>query len=528
MKKNDIRILIPFVLAALLAIPAEAEEVAPAAVKMGSGTEETPLVFDAKGVARPMASYEMVTENKPASGTSDKKKSDKDKEPVDNSISPQNPMYVTADRMRYNDTTGDVDAMGKVVIKHMLDTYQTEYLYGNTIAQKYVIPGEVHWVNPTTRLKAERADYDATKSIGRFEKMDGWEADTYYFKGANGVYDRNANKLVVEKGYFTTKHAVAKVPDYRIEAESIDIYPNDHYTAHNVKLMAKNTTLITLSTYTGSLKKDDGAISLWSLIPRPVFDSDNGMGLHNEIAIPIDKNPDFLFYMKNKWYTKSGYKPDMGLRYRTPVGSLNFHYAEEESSTNDDGGIWVKKRPSLEFDSNHFYIGKSRFYVGASGEAGYWSENNTKGSYKGFDAYISGDPWHIGKFMNFSWKAGYAKDYYGYSHNIRRNGYYSLGLSGGYGPLAGWVYYTDRDIKGYTPYNYDTYSSAKPVDAGFRWQVMPRDAVSLAWSIDTVNGILNHRYWTYYRDLHSFYAWIRYDDIEKQTRFMIMPKDFKF
>lgn len=526
MKKNDIRILIPFVLAALLAIPAEAEEVAPAAVKTGSGTEETPLVSDAKGVARPMASYEMVTENKPASGSSDKKKSDK--EPVDNSISPQNPMYVTADRMRYNDTTGDVDAMGKVVIKHMLDTYQTEYLYGNTIAQKYVIPGEVHWVNPTTRLKAERADYDATKSIGRFEKMDGWEADTYYFKGANGVYDRNANKLVVEKGYFTTKHAVAKVPDYRIEAESIDIYPNDHYTAHNVKLMAKNTTLITLSTYTGSLKKDDGSISLWSLIPRPVFDSDNGMGLHNEIAIPIDKNPDFLFYMKNKWYTKSGYKPDMGLRYRTPVGSLNFHYAEEESSTNDDGGIWVKKRPSLEFDSNHFYIGKSRFYVGASGEAGYWSENNTKGSYKGFDAYISGDPWHIGKFMNFSWKAGYAKDYYGYSHNIRRNGYYSLGLSGGYGPLAGWVYYTDRDIKGYTPYNYDTYSSEKPVDAGFRWQVTPRDAVSLAWSIDTVNGILNHRYWTYYRDLHSFYAWIRYDDIEKQTRFMIMPKDFKF
>ena len=232
--------------------------------------------------------------------------------------------------------------------------------------------------------------------------------------------------------------------------------------------------------------------------------------------------------MKNKWYTKSGFKPDVGLRYRTPVGSLNLHYAEEESTTNDDGGIWVKKRPSLEFDSNHFYIGKSRFYVGASGEAGYWSENNTKGSYKGFDAYISGDPWHIGKFMNFSWKAGYAKDYYGYSHNIRRNGYYSLGLSGGYGPLAGWAYYTDRDIKGYTPYNYDTYSSEKPVDMGFRWQVTPRDAVSLAWSIDTVNGILNHRYWTYYRDLHSFYAWIRYDDIEKETRFMIMPKDFKF
>ena len=130
--------------------------------------------------------------------------------------------------------------------------------------------------------------------------------------------------------------------------------------------------------------------------------------------------------------------------------------------------------------------------------------------------------------MNFSWKAGYAKDYYSYSDNIRRNGYYSMGISGGYGPLSSWIYYTDRDIKGYTPYAYDSYSSEKPLDLGFRWQATRMDALSLAWSIDTVNGKLNHRYWTYYRDMHSFYAWIRYDDIEKETRFMIMPKDFKF
>ena len=119
--------------------------------------------------------------------------------------------------------------------------------------------------------------------------------------------------------------------------------------------------------------------------------------------------------------------------------------------------------------------------------------------------------------MNFGWKAGYAKDYYGYSNNIRRNSYYSMGLSGHYKIFDGWIGYTDRDLKGYTPYYYDSYSSEKP-----------GDAFSLSWSVDTVNGILNHRYWTYYRDMHSFYAWIRYDDIEKETKFMIMPKDFKF
>ena len=103
-----------------------------------------------------------------------------------------------------------------------------------------------------------------------------------------------------------------------------------------------------------------------------------------------------------------------------------------------------------------------------------------------------------------------------------------MGLSGHYKIFDGWIGYTDRDLKGYTPYYYDFYSSEKPVDAGFSIQATSMDAFSLSWSVDTVNGILNNRYWTYYRDMHSFYAWIRYDDIEKKTKFMIMPKDFKF
>lgn len=67
------------------------------------------------------------------------------------------------------------------------------------------------------------------------------------------------------------------------------------------------------------------------------------MGLHNEIAVPFGGNANGTVYVKNRWYTKSGYKPDMGVRYRTPVGTAKLHYAEEESSTNDDGGIWVKR-----------------------------------------------------------------------------------------------------------------------------------------------------------------------------------------
>ena len=488
------------------------EEKSPDLVVVGNG-----------GVLRPAYGEEESDRQDTPKGKKNKKKG----EVQDTSISKENPMVIKADKMRYSDATGDVDAMGNVDIHHIMDTYQTQYLYGNTLSQKYVIPGEVTWNNPTTRLRADRAEYDAKNAVGKFDNLSGWESNTYYFQGSHGTYDRNANHMVVDDGYFTTRHAVAKVPDYRIEAESIDIYPGDHYVAHNVKLMAKNTVLVTLSSYKGSLDKDS-PISLWSLFPRPVFDSDNGFGLHNSLTVPLDNDMKLTAYMKNRWYTKAGYKPDIGVQYKTPVGTLRFHYAEEESSTNDDGGIWVKKRPSLEFDSNHFYLFGSRFYVGASGEIGYWEEDNVKGNYKGFDTYVSGNPWKLGKFMNFSWRAGFAKDYYAARDNIRKNTYYSLGLSGHYRSVSSWIYYTDREIKGFTPYRYDSYSSDKPVNMGFRVQPTTMDAFSIAWTIDTKNGLLQHRYWTYYRDLHSFYAWLRYDDIEKETQFMVMPKDFRF
>ena len=513
---------------ATAADPAEGKLLTSPSIRMAlplEGEKDKMLLSIDDGILRPTYRDEQQTQK-----DVDKEKKisqEKKKAKADNGISAENPAVVKADRFHYNQTTGDVEAFGQVDIRHMMDTYQTEYAYGNTISQKYVVPGEVTWKSPTTQLKAERADYDAKAAIGHFENLSGWDSNVYYFQGDSGVYDRNANHMIVQNGYFTTRHAVAKVPDYRIEADSIDIYPGDKYVAHNVKLLFKNTVIVTLSTYKGSLKHDQ--VSLWSLLPRPMYDSDNGFGLKNALSIPLDSDMNLTFYLENSWYTKSGYKPDVGLRYDTPVGTLRFHYAEMESSTNDDGGIWVKKRPSLEFDSKHFYLFGSRFYVGASGEWGYWEEDKVKGSYMGFDTYISGDPWKLGKFMNFSWKAGFAKDFYGYNGgNVRENVYYSVGLTGHYRSFDGWVRYTNREFDGYTPYLYDSYSSDKPIDLGFRIQATHNDAFSVAWEVDTNNGRLKHRYWTYYRDMHSFYAWIRYDDIEKQTKFMLMPKDFKF
>lgn len=198
---------------------------------------------DHKGVVRPIRPAEVLV-NRNNAKTKEPVKSDspssaakKGKKAKDTGISPEHPLTFTADYIRYNHSTGDVMAEGRIDMRQMMDQYTTEYVYGNTVTQQYVIPGEVHWKNPTTDMTAQRAEYDGAASIGKFYDFSGWDSGLYYFKGDKGTYYRKDNKMVADRGYFTTKHAVAKVPDYRIEADTIEIYPGDHYTAYDLSLI---------------------------------------------------------------------------------------------------------------------------------------------------------------------------------------------------------------------------------------------------------------------------------------------------
>lgn len=164
-------------------------------------------------------------------------------------------MTVSADVMTYSGTTGDVDMQGRVDVRHMGDRYETERIYGNSNTQQYVLPGPVKWTAPGNEMTAAEGSYDGKAAVARFRGISGWNKDKYYYEGESGVFDRNENKAVVQKAYLTTKHARAKVPDYRIEADSVDIYPNDHYTAHNAKLYIKNHQILSMKTYNGSLKE---------------------------------------------------------------------------------------------------------------------------------------------------------------------------------------------------------------------------------------------------------------------------------
>ena len=473
----------------------------------------------------PAGEVEEICEEKQKAETEAEEK--KKKGTTGSSISPEQPLVIFADEMKYQSTSGDVSAEGDVDMAHMGEHYRTERIYGNNKTQHYVIPEAVHWTAPDNTAEAKSAEYDGLSGISTFSEFSGWHRGLYYYSGTDGVYNRNTNVATVQNAYFTTKSAVARVPDYRIEADSIDVYPGDKYVAHHPSLFIKNTRLITLGSYSGSLRQ--GSISIWSLIPTPTYDSHNGFGIKNAFEIPLGGvKSNLYFYTRLAWYTKQGFTPDVGFRYETPQGTFHLRYAKMESTENDDH-IWLEKRPSFSFRSRNYHIAKTRLKAGFGGELGYWKQDNgPSGSYRMWEVWLRHDPIRLSSHLSLDLGVGYIHDHYGYQNTFRKNAYYTVGLRGDYGGFSAWADYRNNNQVGHTPYAFDSYDMTKPVSTGFRVQLTPRDAFSVNYSIDTVNGVLKHRDYTYHRDLHSFVGWIQYRSVDKEWKVMIQPKDFTF
>ncbi len=515
-------------------VAGDAEDVS--ATQEVQNLEPAASIKTASDVSQEMASADVKTEEASTTETIDEEtKADSasasnkgSKKKVEGrTISPEHPLVILADSLQYQTKSGDVAAEGDVDMTHMGERYRTERIYGNNKTQHYVIPETVHWTAPGNTAEAQSAEYDGISGISTFSEFSGWHRGLYYYRGTDGVYNRKTNVATVQNAYFTTKHAVARVPDYRIEAESIDIYPGDRYVAHHPSLFFKNTRIITLGSYTGSLRHD--GISAWSLIPMPMYDSRNGFGLRNAFEMPIGGvQSDLYFYSRLAWYTKRGLTPDIGFRYETPQGTFRFQYAKVESTYNNDH-IWLEKRPSLTFQSRSYPIKNTRLYAGFGGELGYWKQKNgPAGSYKMWDVWLRHAPITLGKHLALNLGVGYTYDYYGYQNRFRKNAYYTVGINGNYGIFSAWASFRNNNQVGRTPYAFDTYDMTKPVSTGFRVQLTSRDSFSVNYSIDTVNGILKHRDYTYYRDMHSFIGWVQYRSIDDEWNFMIQPKDFTF
>ena len=437
------------------------------------------------------------------------------------------PTRIDADSMKYKGDNGDIDASGNVIIKKGNQVLRAPRVTGNVNTSEYTTSGGPYQFvedGGVKNMTGETLSYQANQQAMQSSHVTGF-SDPYYFKANNVSFQNGVG--YIDKGMVTTKNAMAwkHTPDYRVEGKDITIYPGDKAIIKHPTFFIKNTRILSLPSYTVSLRHDKaGQFSLFSLIPRPMYDSDDGLGLKADVSIPNGRNAEW--YAKYQLFSKVGFKPEIGYRRYLPWGEASIGYSKEDATVWDEK-VWVEKIGELRADTHAYHIGDTPFTIRGGANAGYWREGDVKGAHYEYYTELSHDMLHPWKGANFYVFAGYQRDMYSYDHSIRSMPYWGARLSQSISPrLSAWAGYTQRNTNGYSPYPFDTVDIPKEINYGISWKATRLDDISLSIKQNAETGRIEDRNITYHRDLHSFDVYFTYKDVTNKWEMKWAARDF--
>lgn len=441
------------------------------------------------------------------------------------------PTRVDADSMHYNGTSGDIDAIGNVVITKGTQELRAPRVIGNVNSQEYNTSGGPYQFledgGKAKNMTGESLSYQSESQSMQSSNVTGF-SDPYYFKANNVEFKNNVGHI--DKGMITTKNAMAfkHTPDYRVEGSDIVVYPGDKAIIKHPTFYIKNTKIFSLPSYTASLRHDkEGKFSVFSLLPRPMYDSDNGIGLQADTAIPTGRNGEW--YLKYQLFSKVGFKPDVGYRRYLPWGEASFGYSKDDATLRDEK-VWIEKIGELKVDTHAYHIGDSKFTVRGGASAGYWKEGDIKGMHYKYYGELSHDVWHPWTNANFRLFAGYQRDFYKANGGVVRSmPYWGARLNQKINNRINvWAGYTQRNLGEYdpTPYPFDEFEIPKEFTYGGSIRLTDKDDISLNIRQNADNGRIEYRDWTYHRDLHSFDAYFTYKAVQKSWEMKWTARDF--
>lgn len=439
------------------------------------------------------------------------------------------PVRIDADKLRYNGTSGAASADGHVEATQGNRDLRTPSLRGNVNTEVYETVGGFTYQEDQGASKDIKGDtfvFHAKTNESHGTNIFGY-VDPYWVKAKEANFDGQVG--LVKNGWVTTKHAIAfkGVPDYRLEGDSIDIYPNDKMVVHNARFYVKNAKILSMKQFTTSLKRDkDHQLSIFSFIPRPYYNSSDGFGLRGKINYPISQKGELFFnYI---WTSKSGFKPSFGYNQYMPWGRATLGYSRE-SATLDARTVWIEKKPELSITTNAYYIGNTPITVRGGASAGYWKEDYIKGSHYNYYGEISHTPITLGGRSSIRSYIGYQRDFYGYNEHIRSMPYWGIHTSTKLGSrMNAWVGYRQHNIAPSqdSPYPFDTIDVRHNLYYGASVQLTRLDSISVSVQKDLQSHEVRYVDLTWHRDMHSFESDLTYRTKQKKWEFRFVAKDF--
>ena len=297
---------------------------------------------------------------------------------------------IRADHVTFDDLSGDMHAQGNVEVIYGGDRLITDKLDGNYHAGVARIDEGGRYVNlfAKTEMQAQKGEYNYKTKTGELYNVAG-HVDTDIIK-TPGRVEILPNVFKAEKTTLT--RCTAKHPDYYIQADSIEIFPNDKLIAHNMRVYLKDKLIYRQARYVTDIGSNRGI----SLFPKFTYDSKDGIGLVKRFQYPL--TDELNVYGDIAYYTVRGFKSVAGLEY----SDANIKTALVYGYQRDSEGVWIRKQPELSFIYKPKKIAGTPFNYTVHAIQGKWKDDHKESIHTDIGANLFSDPIYLdGK--NKSW-----------------------------------------------------------------------------------------------------------------------------
>lgn len=419
------------------------------------------------------------------------------------STTQQAPIVIEAKDLSYSEETGDILAQGNVIITNQGQRVEAEHINGNTKLNEIWINDQATFSEPETELTGSHTLYNYKLKTGSMEDVKG-KVERKYVAGK--TISMSPDKIIINEGY--TTGCPAKIPDYHVSADKIEIWPGDKLIAYNAKFWLGNKVIFTLPKYRQSLKEGQQ-----SEFPRVGYDSDDGFYIRQNIEYPL--NNKLSAFANLDYYSRPGLKPNFGLIER----ESNYSVSVAQGYYRDDDNNWIKKEPEFEFSYNPRKLGKLPVSYSFSAIYGKWSDDYKTSWHQDYSLYFSHDPIKLGNSMDLYLGTGIEhirESYNDTSQNMFRfDATVNNRWSDRFATSVGYHYRQNNE----TLFEYNQADLRRELDTGFTYKIDHMNAIGVTRSYDMDNKRVEDLDYTWYRNLHCWQAKITYRAKRDEIRF---------
>lgn len=260
------------------------------------------------------------------------KETDKDKKPP-----VKVPIVVEGDELYFNDSNGDLFAKGNVVVTQDKAKVMGNLLRGNAKQNEIWIDDNASFTEPGTQLTGIATRYNYGTRTGTMQEASG-KVNREFVKGHQIEFQ--PDEIIIHDG--TETGCPAKVPDYHMSADKIEIWPGDKLIAYNAKFWIKDKVIFSMPKYQASLRK--GADSY---MPRLAYSNADGASITEHLEYPIGDH--VSAWADVAYYSIRGWQPSFGVTDQ----EKNYTLGVVEGHFRDADGNWVKKEPEFNLGFGH-------------------------------------------------------------------------------------------------------------------------------------------------------------------------------